>query len=76
MLIKKQRENPARPRNQFINAVFDNIDVKRFFAEFDGVRYPKDPVETNLSDSKYLDQYRDLKLFIKNKIENHYYIRL
>ena len=60
---KTQRENPARPPNQFNNAAFDNVDVKRYFVEIDGVRYPKDPVETNYSEKKYLDQYRDLKLF-------------
>ena len=62
---KTQRENPARPPNQFNNAVFDHVDVKRYFVEIDGVRYPKDPVETNFSDNRYLDQYRDLKLFYK-----------
>ena len=29
------------------------------------MRYLKDPVETNFSDNKYLDQYRDLKIFYK-----------
>ena len=62
---KTQRYNPARPINRFNNAVFDHVDVKRYFVEIDGVRYPKDPVETNFSDNKYLDQYRDLKLFYK-----------
>ena len=62
---KTQRENPARPLNQFNNAVFDNVDVERYFVKIDGVRYPKDPVETNFSDNKYLDQSRDLKLFYK-----------
>ena len=62
---KTQRDNPARPPNQFNNAVFDHVRVKRYFVEIDGVRYPKDPVETNFPDNKYLDQYRDLKLFYK-----------
>ena len=60
-----QRENRARPPNQFNNAVFDKFDAKRYFVEIDGVRYPRDPVETKFSDNKYLDQYRDLKLFYK-----------
>ena len=60
---KTQRDNSARPANQFNNAVFDHVDVKRYFVEIDGVRYPKDPVEINVSDNKYLDQYRDLDLF-------------
>ena len=62
---KTQRDNPARLVYQFINAVFHHVDVKRYLIEVDGVRYPKDPVETNFSDNKYLDQYRDLKLFYK-----------
>ena len=62
---KTQRDIPARPPNQFNNEVFDHVDVKRYFVEIDGVRYPKDPVETNSSDNKHLDQYRDLKLFYK-----------
>ena len=60
---KTQRDNPARPPNLFSNAVLDHVDVKCHFVEIDGVRCPKDPVETNFSDNKYLDQYRDLKLF-------------
>ena len=39
--------------------------MKRYFVEIDGVRYPKDQVETNFSDNKNLDPYRDLKLFYK-----------
>ena len=62
---KTQRHNPPRNAIQFKNAVFDNVDVKRCFVEIDGVRYPKDPVELNFSDNKYLDQYEDLKLFYK-----------
>ena len=38
---KTQRDNPAKPPNQFNNAVFDNVDVKRYFVEIDGVRYLK-----------------------------------
>ena len=63
---KTQRHNPARLPNQFNNAVFDHVDLKRYFVEIDGIRYPKDPVETNFSDNKYLDQYRDPKLFYKD----------
>ena len=29
------------------------------------MRYPKDPAGTKFSENKYLDQYRDLKLFYK-----------
>ena len=49
---KTQRDKPARPANQFNNAVFDHVVVKRYFVEYDSVRYPKDPVETNFPDNK------------------------
>ena len=62
---KTQFDNPAGLPNQFINAVFDKVDVKRYFAEMDGVRYPKDPIETNYSENRDFDQYRDLKLNFK-----------
>ena len=51
-----QRDNPASPPNHFINAVFDIVGVKRYFVEIDGIRYPKDPIGTNFSENKYLDQ--------------------
>ena len=41
---KTQRENMARPPNQYNNAIFDDVNVKRHFVEIDGVRHPKDPV--------------------------------
>ena len=62
---KTQRDNPARPPNQFNNAIFDNVGVKSFLVEFDGFRYSKDPIETNYSENKYSDQYRDLKIFYR-----------
>ena len=37
--------------------------MKRYFVEVDGVRYPKEPAETNFPDNKNFDHYRDLKLF-------------
>ena len=60
---KTQRDNPAKPPNQFHNPVFDNADAKKYFLEIDGIGYPKDSIEKNYSENKYLDQYRDLKLF-------------
>ena len=61
---KSQRDNSARPPNQFNNAIFDIVNVRRYF-EIDGIRYPKDPIETNTTENKYLHQYRDLKFYKK-----------
>ena len=63
-----QRDNPSRHPNQFNNAIFYHVRVKKHFVEVDCVRYPKDPIETNFPDNKYLDHCRDLKLFYEDII--------
>ena len=44
-------------------ASFDHVNVKKYFAEIVGYRYPKDAVLTNFPENEYLNQYRDLNLF-------------
>ena len=55
-------------RNRFNNAIFDNVKVRKNYAEIDGVRYPKNPVMVDFDKNTYLDQYRDLKLFYKEYV--------
>ena len=50
-------------------AIFDIVNVKIFFCEKGGSRYPKDAVLTNFTGKHYLDQYKDLKLFYKGYVE-------
>ena len=47
---------------------FDNIDVRKYFIEIDGQRYPRDSVLTNYAGNDFIDQYRDLKLFYKEYV--------
>ena len=49
-------------------SVFDHLDVRNYFIEIDGVRYPRDAVLTNYDQNDYLDQYKDVKLFFKEYI--------
>ena len=42
-----------------------NVDVKGYFVEIDGIRYPKDSIAGNYSENRNLNQYRDLNLFYK-----------
>ena len=44
---------------------FDNLNVRKYFVEIDGIRYPRDGVITNYNENDYIDQYKDLKLFYK-----------
>ena len=47
---------------------FDHVDVKKYFAEIDGYRYPKESVLTIFSENDYLDQYRDSKTFYQEYV--------
>ena len=38
---------------------FDNLNVRKYFVEIDGVRYPRDGVLTNYGENDYIDQYKD-----------------
>ena len=49
-------------------AIFDHVDVKKYFVEIDGYRYPKESVITNFTENDYLDQYRDLKSFYQEYV--------
>ena len=49
-------------------AIFENVNVRNYFCEIDGYRYPKDAVLTNFPENIYPDQYSDLKSFYKEYI--------
>ena len=44
-------------------ALFDNLDLRKYFVEIDGLRYPRDSVLINYEETDYIQQYKDLKLF-------------
>ena len=67
---KTQKPHPANPannlsNNRFNNAIFDHVDVRKYYSEIDGIRYPKNSVIVNYEENNYLEQYKDLKLFYK-----------
>ena len=49
-------------------AIFNYVNVRKYFCEIDGYRYPKDAVLTNFPENDDLDQYRDLKLLYKKHV--------
>ena len=59
------RTTPNKAANP---AIFDNNNVSRFFVEIDGIRYPRDGILTNFEENSYLDQYRDLRLFLREYV--------
>ena len=44
-------------------AIFDNLDLRKYYVATDGQRYPRDGVSINYTENDYIDKYRDLKLF-------------
>ena len=58
---KTQRPDPANPannlsNNRFNNAIFDHVDVRKYYSEINGIRYPKNPVMVNYEENNYLEQ--------------------
>ena len=60
------RLNGSNKRNNI--SIFDNLNVRRYFVEIDGQRYPRDSVLTDYNLNDYIDQYRDLNLFYKEYV--------
>ena len=50
------------------NAVFDNLAVREYLVEIDGIRYPKDAVDVDYDANKYLDQCRGIEIFFKKYV--------
>ena len=69
MICAHQTEaRSALPNKRNNISRFDNINVRKYFIEIDGKRYPRDSVLTNYAENDYIDQYRDLKLFYKEYV--------
>ena len=49
-------------------AKFDNMDLRNYYVEIDGQRYPRDSVLINFEENDYIQQYKDLKFFWKEYI--------
>ena len=55
--------------NKNINiAIFDNLDLRKYYVEIDGQRYPRDGVSINYTLNENIDQYGDLNLFFHEYI--------
>ena len=69
LIAAHQTEDRIGTANKANNiSIFDHVDVKKYFVEIDGYRYPKESVITNFTENDYLDQYRDLKRFYQEHV--------
>ena len=60
------RADTANKNNNI--AIFDNLNLQKYYVEIDSVRYPRDNVLVNYEQNDYIEQYKDLKLFFKEYI--------
>ena len=58
----------ATPDKKINIAIFDNMDIRKYYVEIDGQRYPRDSVLIHYEENDYIQQYKDLKLFWKEYI--------
>ena len=64
------RTNIPIRQNNF--AIFDNLDLQKYYVAIDGQRYPRESVLINPEENDYIQQYKDLNFFSKNILENQY----
>ena len=57
------RADTANKNNNI--AIFDNLDLRKHYVEIDGQRYLRNKSHMNKEENDYIEQYRDLKLFLK-----------
>ena len=58
----------ATPDKKINIAIFDNMDLRKYYVEIDGLRYPRDNVLINYDENDYIQEYKDLKLFYREYI--------
>ena len=63
--LKDRIDTPISTKNV---AIFDHLNLKKYYVEIDGQRYPRDSVLLNYDQNDYIEQYKDLKLFFKEYI--------
>ena len=49
-------------------AIFDNLDLRKYYIEIDGQKYPRDSSLMSYEQYDYIEQYKDLKLYFKEYI--------
>ena len=45
------------------------MDIRKYYVEIDGQRYPRNSVLSNYEENDFIQQYKDLKLFWKKYID-------
>ena len=62
---KKRIDSPNRNKN---NSIFDHPNLRKYYVELDGERYPRDSLLMNYEQSYYFEQYKILNLCFKEYV--------
>ena len=49
-------------------SIFDNLDIRKYYVEIDGQRYPRDSVLIYYEQKDYIQEYKDLKFFFREYV--------
>ena len=63
-----QTRTRADTANKNNIAIFDNLNLQKYYVEIDSVRYPRGSVLVNYEQNDYIEPYKDIKLFFKEYI--------
>ena len=62
----RTRADTANKTNNI--AIFDNLNLRKYYVEIDSIRYPRDSVLINYEKNDYIEPYKDLKIVFKEYI--------
>ena len=62
----RTRADTANKNNNI--AIFDNLNLQKYYVEINSVRYPRDSVLVIYEQNDFIEKYKDLKLFFKEHI--------
>ena len=62
----RTRADTANKNNNI--AIFDNLNLQKYYVEIDSISYPRDGVLINNEQNDYIEQNKDSKLFFKEYI--------
>ena len=62
----KERNSGANKNK--INAIFDHLNLRKYYVEIDSLRYPRDSLLINKEENDYIEHYKNLKLYFREYI--------
>ena len=66
LLCAHQTRDRTSAPDKIINiAIFDNLDLRKYLVKIDSLRYPRESLLINYEQNDYFEQFKDLKLFLK-----------